>query len=237
MGGIRHYGGPNDEQENFSTIHYQTIEESLEVFKNDPLLFEPSTKYQYSTYGYNVLGCVIEGASQMSYLAYMRDHIFLPAQMYNTRDDNPSAIIPNRAAGYNLTEKGELINSRMVDMSNRMPAGGFLTTAEDLASFAIALMGNKLVSQKTFEQMVTPQKLKNGDTINYGFGWFLSPPDDTWYGEKEVLHTGQSPGVSGILYLIPKRRFAVAIQGNSEKFSGRNILTANIAKIILNLGK
>lgn len=234
--GIRHYGGPNDEQESFSTVHYENITESLKVFENDSLLFEPGTAFHYSTYGYNLLGCVIEGASGKSFLTYMRESIFLPARMYNTRDDNPFVIIPNRASGYTINEKGELTNSRMVDMSNRMPAGGFITTVEDLALFAVAVMEHKLISQKTFEQMLTPQKIKNGKTIDYGLGWAVSADDD-WYGEKEASHGGQSPGVSGILYLIPKRNFAVAIQGNSEKFSDRSAMAANIAKIILELGK
>ena len=236
MGGIRHYGGPNGEQESFSTRHYKTITESLEPFKDDPLLFEPGTEYRYSTYGYNTLGCVIEGASGTDFLTYMKENIFQPAKMNNTRDDNPSAIVPNRASGYILNDKGELINSRMVDMSNRLPAGGFITTSEDLVLFSVAVMENKLISKKTFEQMLTPQKTKAGQTVGYGLGWGLFPDED-WYGEKEAIHGGQSPGVSGMLYLLPNRRFAVAFQGNSENFSDRSDLAANIAKVVLDLKK
>lgn len=236
LGGIRHYGGPNAEQESFGTRHYKSIAESLEPFKNDPLLFEPGTEYRYSTYGYNVLGCVIEGASGVNYLTYMKENIFQPANMNNTRDDDPLAIIPNRASGYILNESGELINSRMVDMSNRLPAGGFITTSQDLARFSVAVLENKLISKKTFEQMLTPQKTKSGAIVNYGLGWGLFPDED-WYGEKEAIHGGQSPGVSGMLYLLPNRRFAVAFQGNSENFSDRSDLAANIAKVVLDLRK
>lgn len=238
MGGIRHYGGPNNEQESFSTIHYKTIAESLNVFKNDPLLFEPGTDYNYSTYGYDVLGCVIEGASGKDYLTYMKENIFQPANMNNTRDDDPSVIIPNRAAGYILDEKGELKNSRMVDMSNRMPAGGFITTAEDLASFAIAVMDYKLVSRSTFEQMLIPQKTRSGKTVGYGLGWAVFPGEDL-HGEKEALHGGQSPKVSTMLYLLPNRHFAVAFQANSESFSGqaRTDLAVRIAELVLDFGK
>lgn len=65
-GGIRHYGGTNAEAELYSTKHYSSVVESLSVFKNDPLEFEPGTDYLYSSYGYNTLGCVIEGASGMN---------------------------------------------------------------------------------------------------------------------------------------------------------------------------
>jgi serine beta-lactamase-like protein LACTB, mitochondrial len=226
----------NSEAELFSTKHYKSITESLDVFKNDPLAFEPGTDYLYSTYGYNTLGCVIEGTSGVSFMEYLRDNIFKPAGMLNTRDDNPFAIIPNRAAGYIFNEKGELQNSRHIDMSNRMPAGGFLTTAEDLALFAAAFMEKKLVNQKTVEQMLTPQKTKGGKTLDYGLGWGLFPAED-WYGEKEAFHGGQSPQVSNMLYLLPGRRFAVAIQTNLEGVPDRTGLAAEIAKIVLDLGK
>jgi CubicO group peptidase (beta-lactamase class C family)/predicted enzyme related to lactoylglutathione lyase len=234
LGGIRHYGGPNTEAELYSTKHYKTVAESLEVFKNDPLAFEPGTDYLYSTYGYNTLGCVIEGASGMSYLDYLRENIFKPAGMLNTRDDSPFAVIPNRAAGYFINKRGELENSRHIDMSNRLPAGGFLTTAEDLALFASAVMEHKLVSQKTLELMLTPQKTKAGKTIEYGLGWGLFPGED-WYGEREAFHGGQSPKVSNILYMLPGRRFAVGIQTNLEGVSDRTGLAAKIAQIVLDL--
>jgi len=39
------------------------MQEALQIFANDPLVAQPGTKYQYSTYGYTLLGCVLEGAS------------------------------------------------------------------------------------------------------------------------------------------------------------------------------
>jgi len=144
--GIRHYGGPRAQEEQFSTVHYNTVPAALAPFKDDPLLFEPGTKYQYSTYGYDVLGCVIEGASQTSFLTFMRAHVWEPAGMVATRDDDPAAIVPNRAAKYTRVE-GQLRNAPMIDMSNRLPAGGYLTTVDDLARFAEALLAGRLVNQ------------------------------------------------------------------------------------------
>src|SRR5258708_25878605 len=54
--GIRHYKG--DEPE--STRHYKWVSDGFAIFANDPLLFEPGTAFSYSTYGYTVVGCVIE---------------------------------------------------------------------------------------------------------------------------------------------------------------------------------
>lgn len=234
--GIRHYGGPNEEAELFNTIHYESVGEALEIFKDDPLLFEPGTAHLYSTFGYNVLGCVLEGASGMDYMESMRRQLFEPAGMTSTRDDDPSVIIPRRAGGYLLGEDGRLRNSRAVDMSSKLPAGGFVTTAEDLARFAAAVMNHRLISAETLEQMLEPVQLRSGSVVENGLGWGLFPGED-WYGEREAFHGGVTPQVSGTLYLLPGRRFAVAILTNLEGVPGRTALAAEIAKVVLNLGE
>ncbi|MFY9530670.1 MAG: serine hydrolase domain-containing protein [Candidatus Acidiferrales bacterium] len=83
--GIRDY---RNKEETVNTKHYSSIKESLTQFANDPLEFEPGTKMQYTSYGYIVLGCVIEGASGTSYDRYMHQAVFEPAQMPATRLDD-----------------------------------------------------------------------------------------------------------------------------------------------------
>lgn len=233
--GIRHYGGPRNDAELFNTIHYTSVIEALDIFKNDSLLFMPGSGHQYSTFGYNVLGCVVEGSSGKDFLAYMRIHIFEPAGMSNTRDDDPGAIIPERSRGYYITEDGNLVNSRAVDMSSKIPAGGFVTTAPDLARFAISVMNHRLITRQTLELMITPVRLNNGEIVPYGLGWGLFP-GETWYDHREAFHGGATPQVSGMLYLLPDARFAVALLTNLENVPERTALAAEIARIVLDLG-
>jgi CubicO group peptidase (beta-lactamase class C family) len=228
--GIRHYGGPHDQEEQNSTTHYASVIDAMEPFKNDPLLFEPGTRYQYSTYGFDVLGCVIEGGSGIPFLSAMRRYVWDPAGMVATRDDDPAAIIPNRAAKYWRTD-GKLHNAPMVDMSNRLPAGGYLTTAIDLAKFAQAFMAGKLVRKETLQRMITPAKLSNGEVIGYGFGWGLEV--DEWQNDRWAFHGGSSPGASGFIAMMPKHRFAVIYLTNLEDLQGRAELAEDIARLIL----
>jgi serine beta-lactamase-like protein LACTB, mitochondrial len=230
-GGIRHYGGPHDLEEQTSTIHYGNVVDALAPFKNDPLLFEPGTEWRYSTYGYDVLGCVVEGAAHVPFVELIQHDVFDPAGMSRTRTDDPAAIISKRAAGY-VRINGELQNAKHVDMSNRLPAGGYVTTAPELAKFAASLMDCKLVSCATRDAMLTETVLKNGSSVNYGLGWAIVE-DASGHPNGQAFHGGSSPGVSGMLYIVPGRRLAVAMLMNLEDAPERLPTVTAIANIVL----
>jgi CubicO group peptidase (beta-lactamase class C family) len=229
--GIRHYGGPNEESELFNTKHYDHVSDALEIFKNDPLKQKPGADFMYSTWGYVTLGCVLEGATGEEYRALMHSMIFEPAGMTSTLDDDPRTIIPNRARGY-IIENGVLKNSRGVDMSSKMAAGGWITTAPDLIRFMQATMDGKLVSEKTLALMLTPYLLPDGKTTidNFGLGWFVGD----YHGMKVGLYGGGTPQVAGIIFFVPEKHLAIAGIFNLENVTGakRIALAEAIADII-----
>ncbi|HJQ30982.1 MAG TPA: serine hydrolase domain-containing protein [Pyrinomonadaceae bacterium] len=209
LSGIRHY--KSDEEFN-STRHFESITEGLSMFKDDPLLHEPGAKFTYSTFGYSVLGCEVEGASGKSFADYVRENIFTPAGMDRMRVDSVSAIIPNRAQGYRRTKEGELINSPLADNSYKVPGGGFVSTVEDLARFAVAVESYKLLRRETLEQMFTRQKTNDGKETNYGLGWGVG----THNGQRLINHSGAQQRVSTIIQMQPDQRLAVVLMTNLE---------------------
>lgn len=226
LAGVRHYRG---QAEIGSTLRFTNLNDTLELFKHDALVHEPDTKYLYSTYGYNLLGCVVEGASGQKFLDYCREHIFLPAGMDRIRDDDALALIANRAQGYRLNMKGELENSRLADVSNKIPGGGFCATVQDLARFAIAMQTGKLVKPETAAQMWTRQSLKDGALTNYGLGWALAE----FNGHREVMHSGGQPRVATLLYMRPQQKCAVALMSNLEGNRALLPLARTIADLVL----
>jgi len=183
--GIRHYEGPNLDAETFNTHHYEHVSDALELIKEDPLKQQPGEDMLYSTWGYVVLGCVLEGASHQEYRTFMRKTILEPAAMTATRADDPRALIPNRARGY-VFEAGELKNSRWSDMSSKMSAGGWVSTAPDLVRFMNAWMAGRFVSPATMRTMLEPYKLRSRTIDNFGMGWFI----DDYHGMKAGLYPG-----------------------------------------------
>lgn len=226
LSGIRHYKG----NEMDSTRHYTSMIESLEIFKDDPLLFEPGTKFSYTTYGYTVLGCVVEGASGMNYADFVRDNIFRPAGMERIRVDDVFEIIPNRAQGYQKMKSGELRNSGLADTSYKIPGGGFCSTVEDLAKFAIAVETGVLIKEGTLEEMWTAQKTRAGQSTGYGFGWGIINQN----GLREIAHGGGQQRISTQLYLLPDKGFAVALMANLES-ANLSGLARQIADLVLQL--
>jgi serine beta-lactamase-like protein LACTB, mitochondrial len=228
--GVRHYEGPNVDAELFNTHHYEHISDWLDLIKDDPLKQQPGTDMLYTTWGYVVLGCVLEGAANQEYRALMRQAIFIPAGMTNTRDDDPRDIIPNRARGY-VFEGSELKNSRWSDMSSKMAAGGWVSTAPDLVRFMNAWMEGRLVSPAIMKIMLEPYKLRNGTIDNFGLGLFI----DDYHGMRAGLYGGGTAQVSALIFFVPEKKLAVAGMFNLEGIPGpeRIALGEAIADVIL----
>ncbi len=235
LSGIRNYKRGEGERAN----RYHTLTDALGIFKDDPLDFEPGTKFSYTTFGYTLLGAVIEGASGMSFADYLRAHVFKPAGMQHTQVDDLFAIIPNRARGYTPISFGQFDgnyrNPVLMDSSYKIPGGGLVSTVEDLARFAIAAQNGALIKPETFAEMSKSQKTRDEQETGYGYGWYVrgdggfsTVPDAVWHG-------GVQPGFTGNLWLLPQKRLAVVILTNLEG-GGRlslGTLTSQIADIVL----
>ena len=234
LGGIRHYqdgefGHDPANGEGFSenTRRFASLLEGLDVFKHDPLLAEPGTRFSYTTHGYTLIGCVVEAVSKERFVPYLAKHIFGPAGMSSIRDDEAAALIPHRALGYRKTADGQIRNSDVSDMSYKIPGGGLVATASDLVRFGSALIDGRLLRPETVSRAFTKQVTKTGRVTGYGLGWDVAERN----GRREILHTGAQARVSNVLYLQPDRRLAVAILTNLEG-SGPKPLAQKIADLV-----
>jgi len=212
--GIRHYKGT----EIRSNAHFLHVRDSLGVFQDDPLLFDPGERFSYTTYGFNVLGAAIEGASGEDYVGYVQKHIAEPCGMTTLQADNPFVIIPHRAAGYRKQGQ-KLLNDIAVDVSNKVPGGGWCSTAGDLVRFAGALNSGKLLRPRTLEAMWTPRTTIDGEMTRVGYGCFIDVRDD----DRLISHSGGQPKVSTFLVFSPAKKVAVAVMCNLRESSPKSL--------------
>ncbi len=259
LSGIRHYYGANGEprnteeqrkalderikrEESTQYTRYTDIVTTLDSFKDDPLVFQPGTHFLYTSPGYRVLGCVLEGAAHTPYRTLMRRLIFTPAGMPGVTEDDSQLIIPHRVAGYSRDADKTLIRAPFRDMSENLPAGGHLATAEDLVRFAAAFNAGKLVQAKTRDLMIERPKLLDGTNVPdappyfgmgtglyYGMGIFVGSSPS---GERLLLHTGRDPGASTELLLAPGSGIAVAVMTNLSAWNGTDALAKKILEIV-----
>ncbi|UII74514.1 beta-lactamase family protein [Flagellimonas sp. HMM57] len=217
QGGIRHYKFDKIEEEYFSITRYSSSEEATSIFKNDTLIARSGTKHFYSTYGYTLIGCAIESLTNTSFEEALKKYIFDVAQMNNTELDYYDEIIPDRAKTYNVEKDGSFKNTRQVDLSNKFPGGGILSTPTDLVKFGNALLDHRLLNSSTREKMWKEQKTTNGESTNYALGWRVSND------EKQIFHGGSSAGGKSFLFIIPEEQLVVAFTTNSSSFSSSRL--------------
>ena len=230
LAGIRHYKSDSqNDPEVGNTKHFDDpIQAGLDFFKKDPLLSEPGKQFHYSTQGYTLVGCVMQGASGAKYTEYMRQNVFIPAGMEHTLVDDRFAIIPYRTRFYHKTESGTVENADFLDSSYKIPGGGWLSSAEDMARFEVATLSDKLLKPETRSLMWTPLKPSDGQPNGYALGWGTLTED----GVRYVGHDGGQQGPSTNFYIAPEQRAGVVVLANMDDVPV-NDLSKQILKIVL----
>lgn len=227
LAGIRHYKGGTEDLEIGNTRHFDDpIQAGLDFFENDPLLSEPGKQFHYSTQGYTLVGCVIEGASGDKYVNFVTRNVFAPAGMDHTRTDDRFAIIPYRTRFYQKTKSGTVENADFLDSSYKIPGGGWLSSAEDMARFEVAILNDKLIRSSTRDLMWTPLKPSDGKPNGYALGWGTFRESNTLF----VGHSGGQQGTSTDFLIAPEKRAGVVVLANMEE-----IPVSDLAKDILKI--
>jgi len=209
ISGIKPY---KNNREGTPMKHYPTLLDAMSTFQDRKLAFAPGTNYLYTTYGYVVLGAIIEKVSGQSYSDYMQENIWSKANMKNTSLEIKGQEYVNKAKLYHRL-KGKFIPAPKTDLSLKYPGGGIQSTVEDLLNFGHAILSNQLVSAETFEKMITDSgKKKQGNP--YGMGWFL-------YGEhpeygRVIGHSGSQSGTSTQLIILLDKDIVAATLSNTS---------------------
>jgi CubicO group peptidase (beta-lactamase class C family) len=231
LGGIRHYNqdGKGDVPED-SARHFASMEESLQLFASDPLVAKPGTQFHYSTYGYTLLGCGLEGASSQKYVDFVRENVLRPAAMEHTQSDDFFAIVPNRTRWYHRDKSGAVRNAGVLDSSYKIPGGGLISSADDMANFEAAILAGKLLKPATQETMLTRQRTADGKFTNYALGWGVTDK----LGIHTVGHDGGQQGTSTAILIAPQKSAGVVVLANMDGLDSNQLAEA-LLKIILDL--
>jgi D-alanyl-D-alanine carboxypeptidase len=221
---LTHTGGTGDffgPEFDAHRLELRTFEDYVKLYGSRPLRFEPGSKWEYSNYGFLLLGLVIEKASGQNYYDYVRDHIYKPAGMTSTGSEPEDTPVSNRSIGYTqMHPPGPPPNSGpgpepAHPNTDTLPyrgtsAGGGYSTVEDLLRFADALQKNKLLNAHYTELLTTGKPGTPGNTYAFGF------EDRRINGVRCFGHGGGAPGMNGMLQICPSPGYVVAVLSNLD---------------------
>lgn len=227
LGGIRHYL-PLDFLRPQKT--YPNLAEALELFRDDPLIGPPGSKYNYSSYGYNLFGVALESAGGGEFLSLVARYVLDPLHLAATTADNPEALLEHRARPYRRPEDGGLRNEKAIDSRFKLPSGGFVSTATDLARFAAAHLEPGFLKAETLAALFTSQKTTAGEDIGVGLGWRIAKDPA---GRRIYHHGGSIEGGRALLVLYPDQKLAIAVLTNLSRASFAEAEVGKVAEAFL----
>jgi CubicO group peptidase (beta-lactamase class C family) len=185
----------------------KTLQDYVKLYGARDLQFEPGSKWEYSNYGFVLLGVLIEKISGKSYYDFVAENIYRTAGMTSSGSEPESVAVANRSKGY-MRDRFDIVSNEPTLPWRGTSAGGGYTTAADLMKFASALMSNKLLKAGTLAEATRPQ-FTTGD---YGFGFQVGPPDEV----RTYGHGGGANGMNAILRVYPESGQSVIVLCNLD---------------------
>ena len=181
--------------------------ELIDKFKNEPMEFDPGTKFNYNNSGYIILGYIIEKITEMSYAQFIEKEIFETLNMTDSYYGSMVDIIPNRASGYSQTQSGYR-NADYLSLTLPYAAGSIMTTTSDLLKWQNAISENTLISESSLKMATNGSTLNNGESIPYGYGWIKT----NLAGSRTYEHGGGIFGyTSNGIYLPTENIYVIGL--------------------------
>lgn len=210
---LTHTGGTGDifgAEFDAHRMELRTLADYVKLYGNRAPKFEPGTRWEYSNYGFILLGAIIEKASGQSYYDYVREHIYQRAGMTETGSEPEDATVPDRSIGYTKMDSSVWAPNTGTLPYRGSSAGGGYSTVEDLTRFAEALRTHKLLDLLYTDMLTTGKPGTPERSYAYGF------EDRLMNGIRCFGHGGGAPGMNGDLRICPGAGYVVAVLANLD---------------------
>jgi CubicO group peptidase (beta-lactamase class C family) len=219
MGHVSGVGNDGGDEGPLLDEHCARPADALAFFAESPLLFEPASRYEYSSYGWIVVSAAVESAAGEPFLSFMRKQIFEPMGMEDTIADSMIAPIPDRVTFYFPRfaadpHYGQHL-MRPLDYSCYAGASVFLSTPSDLVRFGLGINAGKLLQPSTVRLLQTAGRLTSGQETGYGLGWDVETVSLAGKQTRAIGHDGETlGGMAASLMTFPEHGIAVAVLSN-----------------------
>lgn len=186
----------------------RTLADYVALFGARPAEFPPGTRWEYSNYGYILLGRIIEAVSGRDYYDHVRDHVFVPAGMTGAGFEPESTVVPDRPTAYARTDAGAVVPAEGLPWRGT-PAGGGYATVEDFHRFVTALYDGRLLDAG-HRRTMTEGRVEGVSGMLFGYGFAVYPGAVP----PMIGHNGITDGMSGDLRILGDGQVTVAVLAN-----------------------
>lgn len=190
----------------------RSLQDYVNLYGKRGLEFAPGSRWEYSNYGFLLLGVVVERVSGKSYYDYVRENVYTPAGMSSTGSLAEDENVPGRSIGYTSFGGGAAHPNTDSLPYRGTSAGGGYSTVEDLQRFASALLSHKLLNAE-YTDLLTTGKVVTPRGGKYAFGFFDDGADT---GARHFGHGGGAPGMNGELQIYPQSAYVIAVLANMD---------------------
>jgi len=224
---LTHYSGLREDL-NLSE-RWSGRDAALKMAYAEKPVFAPGSKFLYSDINFITLGGLVEQVSGTSLDQYCDKNIFKPLKMTRTRF-SPPASWKRKIAPTQYDEDNRMLLGVVHDPTARRMGGvaghaGLFSTADDLSTFAQALLGGSTVlTPLMVEKMTTPQQPPNGQVLR-GFGWDIDSPLSSNRGILLPVGSYGHTGFTGTsLWIDPTTRTYIILLTNAVHPRGGNAI-------------
>lgn len=124
----------------------RNVTETVEKFKNEPLQFRPASHFNYSNYGFQLLGAVIESVTGKPYPQVAAEFL-RTAALHSTFIANMSVLLHDVPRFYTALDVNNLKENvptlpfdELFFVEGQWPAGGYISTVDDLLAYGQLLI-------------------------------------------------------------------------------------------------
>ena len=237
IAGIRHF--PDDEEMLYRRTSCTSPLDALVIYADDPLLFEPATRYEYSSYGWMLVGAVVQAAAGEPFLHFMQREVFDPLGMGDTVLDDPARPGVETTSFYWPFAAGDpkhgIENANNPDNTCLQGAAALLSTPADVVRFGAGILDGRLIQAGTLDMLRTPLQVVSGESTGHGLGWFVRqiPIGPTAELTTVFGHDGRSAGGTTSFVTVPEDDVVIALTANVSYARNLSSLSARLADLFV----